>query len=222
MPSQASGTRPSRALPYALQAQALVDAGHGAVHLSFTNSGQAGAVFHVYDRLHLDRVPRRYTVEAGKHLAGSWDTRADAGRYDLWVLGPNGWHRHFIGSAGGARTGLAPEIEIGYDIPARSLRIGLRNDADQPCTFVLAANAYVDGAAGKVTVPARTRHALAWPVDASGGWYDFTVTVAALPGYARRCAGRMETGVPSVSDPAMGGRAIGDQWRPAGSSSRPA
>ncbi|GAB7541121.1 hypothetical protein CS8_007840 [Cupriavidus sp. 8B] len=136
-------------------------------------------------------MPRRYFVEACKRLAGNWDTRADAGRYDLWVLGPNGWHRHFIGSADGARTGLAPEIEIGYDIPARSLRNGLRNDADQPCTFVLAANAYVDGAACKVTVPARTRHALAWPVDLSGGWYDFTVMVAALPGYARRCAGRM-------------------------------
>ncbi|MGO4154774.1 phosphocholine-specific phospholipase C [Cupriavidus sp. YAF13] len=224
LPSQASGTRPSRALPYVLHAQALADAGHAAVHLSFTSSGQAGVVFHVYDRLHLDRVPRRYTVEAGKRLAGTWDTRADAGRYDLWVLGPNGWHRHFIGPAGGASTstGLAPEIEIGYDIPARSLRIGLRNDADQPCTFVLAANAYVDGTASKVTVPARARHTLAWPVDASGGWYDFTVTVAALPGYARRCAGRMEAGAPSVSDPAMGGRAIGEQWRPPGSSSQPA
>lgn len=215
LPVQAGGTRPSRALPYALHAQALADAGSAALHLSFTNSGRAGAVFHVYDRLHLERLPRRYTVEAGKRLAGNWDTRADGGRYDLWVLGPNGWHRHFTGTAGAVP---APEIGIVYDISAQSLRITLRNDADQPCTFMLAANAYVSGAARSTTVAARTRSTLAWPVDASGGWYDFTVTVAALPGYARRCAGRMETGAPSVSDPAMSGRAIGEQWQPAGSS----
>ena len=28
------------------------------------------SVFHVYDKLHLDRIPRRYTVEPGKQLEG--------------------------------------------------------------------------------------------------------------------------------------------------------
>ena len=40
-----------------------------------------------------------------------------------------------------------------------------------------------------------------WSVDFAGGWYDFTVRAA---GVERRCAGRMETGRDSVSDPAMG------------------
>ena len=40
----------------------------GKLSLVFANSGKQGAVFHVYDKLHLDRIPRRYTVEAGKTL----------------------------------------------------------------------------------------------------------------------------------------------------------
>ncbi len=32
-----------------------------------------------------------------------------------------------------------------------------------------------------------------------------------MPGYSRRFAGRMETGKDTVSDPAMGGVAVGDQ-----------
>jgi phospholipase C len=34
----------------------------GAIWLAFYNDGMAGAVFHVYDCLRLDRAPRRFTV----------------------------------------------------------------------------------------------------------------------------------------------------------------
>lgn len=61
--------------------------------------------FHVYDENHLDRIPRRYTVGAGHELGGEWDTAADGGRYDLWVLGPNGFHRHFSGDVGVGEVG---------------------------------------------------------------------------------------------------------------------
>ena len=65
------------------------------------NDGDAGAVFHVYDRLHLDRIPRRYTVEAGRvSSSAAGTTTDDGGRYDLWVLGPNGFHRSFTGGVG--------------------------------------------------------------------------------------------------------------------------
>jgi hypothetical protein len=39
----------------------------------------------------------------------------------------------------------------------------------------------------------------------------FTVRVVGLDVYARRFAGRMETGRHSLSDPEMGGRARGEQ-----------
>jgi phospholipase C len=46
---------------------------------------------------------------------------------------------------------------------------------------------------------------------AIGGWYDLSVTSPEAPRYLRRLAGRLETGAPSISDPAMGGPARMDQ-----------
>ncbi|MFX8323976.1 phospholipase domain-containing protein, partial [Acinetobacter baumannii] len=88
--------RPARALPYDLQAHATL--GSSGLTLRFENHGDAGAVFHVYNRLALEQIPRRYTVEAGLALDGLWPLTPGAA-YDLWVLGPNGWHRHFTGTA---------------------------------------------------------------------------------------------------------------------------
>ncbi|WP_201524045.1 phospholipase domain-containing protein, partial [Klebsiella pneumoniae] len=73
MPKQATGTRPSRALPYELHVSAREDATNRALRLIFSNTGTAASVFHVYDRLHLDRVPRRYAVEPGKMVDDTWD-----------------------------------------------------------------------------------------------------------------------------------------------------
>ena len=38
------------------------------VKLMFSNTGKQAAVFHVYNRLDLTAIPRRYMVEAGKQL----------------------------------------------------------------------------------------------------------------------------------------------------------
>jgi phospholipase C len=53
----------------------------------------------------------------------------------------------------------------------------------------------------------------AWSLDESAHWYDFTLSVAELPGYSRRFAGRVEMGRASWSDPAIGGPAVGDQLK---------
>ena len=54
LPVQATGTRPSRALPYELHVSARSRVTRGKVELVFANSGEAAAVFHAYDKLHLD------------------------------------------------------------------------------------------------------------------------------------------------------------------------
>ena len=62
-----------------------------------------------------------------------------------------------------------------------------------------------------IAVPAgqdRVRHVA---LERSAHWYDFTVLVRGLPAFRRRFAGRVETGSDSLSDPALGGRAHGDQ-----------
>jgi phospholipase C len=204
VPVQATGSRPSRALPYALAVEE--DRQAGALSLTFRNDGPAGAVFHVYDRLRLERPPRRYTIGAGDALQGVWDP----GIYDLWILGPNGFHRHFVGDAGRAEPGLA--VTCRADGSELVLTVDNSGAVERRIEAV--------AKAGPVTVtPWRTRVAPGtrlnrrWPVADSHGWYDLSIRCTGMDDYLRRLAGRLETGADSMSDPAMGGPAIMDQSR---------
>ena len=144
LPQQDTGVRPSRALPYELHTSARSDAASGRVQLLFSNTGKAAAVFHVYDKLHLvDRVPRRFTVEPGKRLDDYWNAMTDnAGLYDLWVLGPNGYHRQFKGNLNALRSGGAPspEIRVGYDTRGGDIYLQLRNEGRRDCVFTVQSN----------------------------------------------------------------------------------
>ncbi|MFZ2872548.1 phosphocholine-specific phospholipase C [Zavarzinia sp.] len=200
LPKQDVGIRPSRALPYELAADAVVE--DGSVRLRLRNTGKAGAVFHVYDRLHLDRIPRRYMVEAGKQLAASWPTARDAGRYDLWVLGPNGFHRHVTGNAvETAAAKFGPEASLSYDPAHHRLNLTLTNDGTRGCTVLVTANAYEKREISQ-KLAAGSRKVLRLDIADQGNWYDYTVTVSGHAGFTRRFAGRMETGRDGISDPA--------------------
>jgi phospholipase C len=206
LPEQELSPRPSRALPYELHVAATVHPGAPRIELRFANTGTAGAVFQVYDRKHLDRAPRRYTVEAGKQLDGVWQLGDDAGHYDLWLIAPNGFHRHFTGRA--APHPVSPEVEVGY--VRGDLAITLRNRGALPCEFVLAANAYTTEH-HTIVVPAGQDRVQRWSLDRSARWYDITAEARGLPEFGRRFAGRVETARDGLSDPALGGPARGEQ-----------
>jgi phospholipase C len=200
-PVQASGSRPSRALPYALGVDE--DRERGAVALTFRNHGGAGAVFHVYDRLHLDRPPRRYTVGPGGALRGVWE----AGGYDLWILGPNGFHRHLIGEAGGDDLSLS----LTQHPDRRELVLTVANPAAAVRTVEIADAYASDAAPWTAEIAPGSTVTRRWSVAASRGWYDLSLSRSGAGGYIRRLAGRLETGADSISDPAMGGPAVMDQ-----------
>jgi phospholipase C len=162
-------------------------------------------VFHVYDRKHLDRVPRRFTVEPDRRLIDAWQLGGD-GEYDLWVLAPGGFHRHLTGRA--APSAAGPEVDVAY--VRGDLEIALHNRGVEPVELVLRANAYTSEEY-RVTVPAGQDRVRRWSLERSAHWYDITVEARGLPGFRRRFAGRVETGRHSLSDPAMGGPARGDQ-----------
>ena len=185
---QETGVRRSRALPYVLAVDAGADAA-GRMILTFRNDGKAGAVFHVYDRKHLDRIPRRYTVEAGKSLSDGWETAGDP-----WVLGPNGFLRGFSGAA-------AIDAQLGYDPQGRAVVLHFTNREAAPRKLTLHSEVYRPATMKSVLLPPGKKVTLRWSVKASGNWYDLTL---AGEGFERRFAGRLETGADSVSDPAMG------------------
>lgn len=210
LPQQAAGLRPSRALPYELAADATVSA--RGLHLAFINSGSAGAVFHVYDQRHLRELPRRYTVEAGKSLDDLWTPLpTDLGSYDLWLLGPNGFHRQYSGRLGALdRRDAEPEVQARHDSASGELILRLVNAGPVACSFVITAEAYRDPAPRRVDVAAGRSEILRLDLRDSGRWYDYTVRIegerAVDRAFMRRCAGRVETGEPSFSDPAMATR----------------
>ena len=198
-PHQEPGVRRSRALPYA--PEVIFDGGEKLrAKLNLTNAGSSAVVLHVYDRLHLDRVPRRYIVGAKAALSGEWDLTADAGAYDLWVLGPNGFHRHF---RGGGEQSFSVE---GRGDPSGRFSLSFHNAGIDAVPIEVTPSAY-----GAVLKPRRlhlapgAKASRTWKLGSSGGWYDFTILASTLPRWERRFAGRVETGRDTVSDPAMGG-----------------
>src|SRR5690606_29006395 len=74
---QEKGIRYSRALPYRLYTHLEQLPQEQKIRLIFENAGTAGAVYHVYDLKHLNRIPRRYTVEAGRSLRDEWNVAQD-------------------------------------------------------------------------------------------------------------------------------------------------
>jgi phospholipase C len=199
MPQQATGIRRSRALPYALEVGATVTA--SGIELAFDNRGKAAAVFHVYDRLRRDAVPRRYTVGAGETLRGTW-----AGEmHDLWVLGPNGFHRHFIGSS----HADALQVAIRSDPAAPAIALTLTNAGTAPRRVEISPTAYGGMIAARhVTLASGQSVIVRWSLAKTSGWYDLAVRVAGEDRYLRRLAGRLESGRDSISDPAMRATAL--------------
>ena len=194
-PVQARGARPSRALPYDLDAR--VDRGRepDRTVIGFANRGRVGAVFHVYDLTDLSAVPRRFTVGAGKTLEAHWPGL----RRVLWVLGPNGFHRRFEGDTG------SPIVDIGH--ASGDLILTLTNPTKAPLKVSARDDDYGRGVWATTLAPGTQAHRR-WPLKPSGGWYDFTVITPRNPNFWERYAGRIETGRDSISDPAMGGPAV--------------
>ncbi|WP_115562668.1 phosphocholine-specific phospholipase C [Xanthomonas arboricola] len=205
-PEQPFGVRRSRAVPYRPSVQLAHVQARGEVQLRLSSSG-AAAVLHVYDRYDLAAIPRRYTVGNGATLDGDWTTYD--GRYDLWLIGPNGFHRHYRGDLSAAL--LLADITQAEDDPA-ALSLSLHNTGTMPIQIALQPAAYAQAQPREqLQLAGGQTWQRSWKAAASGGWYDLWIE---YDGASQRLAGRIETGADSVSDPAMGGPARLQQDRP--------
>jgi len=169
-PRQAPGSRRHRPCLYDLDLGWRLEKEGGGMKLVFHNRGSRAAVFHVYDCLNLDAIPRRYTILPQKDAEEGWLLKG--GRYDLQIMGPEGFHRRLSGSAG------SMAIEVSFE---RTLQ-GFILSSDSPGLF------YQVGRAAT-----RSRLEAGQPVTIlpdDDRAYDVTVTAQEHPGFLRQFAGR--------------------------------
>jgi len=218
MPVQEAGTRPARALPYALTAACRVEKNKRRVYVTFTNSGKAGVGLMVKDRLIEDSAPRRYSISAGQGVEDFWlistnitddaDDRKEKHRkrpkmgpdYELEMHGPNGWYAHVKGLTPWFEE-AAPEVTVAYDHTAGDVQMTLVNHGRAACSLKVA-EAYGKGERTVTLEPgaSKTEH---WELAGSHGWFDLAATMEGHEEFLRRFAGHVETGKASVSDPAV-------------------
>jgi phospholipase C len=215
MPRQESGARPSCALPYELAADGALDADGRAFKLWFTAGNEAfgqraaGAPLIVHARLGEANVSvRNYAVAAGERVDDVWSLADLApGRYHLAVYGPNGFFREFQGDADDPRVSIELREERtgpGAGGLTGNVEILLTNlDPMRPCVAEVRDCSYGEGSqrvnltlGATATTKINSRKAF--------GWYDLIVQIEGAPRFEKHYAGRVETGQPSYTDPAMG------------------
>lgn len=186
---QEPGTRPSRALPYALRVEERF--ANGALNLLFGNEGHVAVVYQVHDLNALDLPPRHYTVEPGKSLEGQWP----GDRYHLQVRGPNGWYRELAGQAEEALS-----VVFAHDPAADRVKIQIVNGGAGRRT--LRCRDLLSGTTRDMDLRAG-RRTEAWSVSVGrhGNWYDLEITDRNGSSFHRRFGGRTETGRDSTSRP---------------------
>jgi phospholipase C len=223
MPEQEAGTKPARALPY--QPNANLDGfavgGRGATQaqLSFSNNGPHVAKashFAVYNNAATQSfadypalAPGQYTVSPVRTgdtttVLGSADigTGSVDGAFDLSIVGPNRFLRHFTGNVVTGDTTSQVEVKYYPDGFGRrpKLALNLINEGTSTVTFTVSANNYSELRSVTHQVPARGRatHTVD-PLETSDGWYDLTVTISSDSTWSRRYVGHLEDGKNSIT-----------------------
>ena len=107
LPSQETGTKISRALPYSFD---ILDnvvlgcpfSGVGAkekFNITMKHTGDGGVVLHVCNYFDMTQDPRKYTIDTGKSLCDLFDIDSDTGKYNYSLRGLHSYVRQFAGSS---------------------------------------------------------------------------------------------------------------------------
>jgi phospholipase C len=147
---------------------------------------------------------RAYALQAGDSLEDSWEFgSASDGKYHVRVDGPNGFMREFIGSALDPRLEVLVTYAAGGKALSGDLNVQVLNQGITSQTVVVTDLAYGAKPQQK-TLKGGAAATFKIASSAVSGWYDFRITTTAAPAFVRNCAGRVETGQWSTSDPQFG------------------
>jgi phospholipase C len=225
-PKQEPGTKRARALPYQPNANLVgFTQHHGGsftADLAFSNSGshvRKASHFSVYNNLaaapalteYPAKFPGQYTVDAASRNRTVPGTApvgatADDTAYDITVMGPNRFLRHFTGDVDS--SGRTAQVEAEYSEEGHghghgsALRLALKltNTGSRAVTFTVASNHYMKDRTVSYHVPAHghATHTVD-PLAKSDGWYDLTVKLSGDSSWSRRYVGHLEDGSHSVT-----------------------
>ena len=200
MPSGESGVYPACPLPYVLDAQGSINTSANQFDIDFINGGTVGAVFQVYAYNRSSyQGPWTYTVGANDSTSDYWNGSVfNGGTYALEVHGPNGFMRHYQGSAKSAT--VMPETAITYNATAGTVKLTMSNAGSSSCSMTVS-NGYDSADIRTYTVPAGGSVSDTWNLGTSANWYDLSAIVAGLSNWSRRLCGHMENGAPSTTEP---------------------
>jgi phospholipase C len=216
LPRQEPGVRRACALPYELMVDGSLttDRRRFAIEFEARNElfGQAaaGSPFIVYSRHRTgDLRTRNYAVKPGDRLQDSWSLDDFQDRhYLLTVYGPNGFFRAFAGSPDDPRV----EIRLEYVRAATvdsvlngNVEIHLTNQDERREFSIEVVDLAYKNATQQKTLAPRTTATCIIDTQSSFGWYDVAIRMGGNTRFEKRYAGRVETGQPSYSDPAMDG-----------------
>lgn len=197
-PAQEIGARLKRPTPYYILALANLRGNEIVIHMS--NNGYVGAiVLQVYDRHNLGALPYRFTIGAGQTIEWKWPIGANG--YDLWLLGPNGFHRHF--------TGAADAKPISGEIILNDKDSFLSLENHNAANKLVTIDDLCYGARRiQINLLPNEKRLIPLNFKPSHNWYDLSI---ASHGEKTRIAGYIETGKIGINDPGFAASALLNQ-----------
>lgn len=147
-------------------------------------------------------------MQAGDSIVYHWPLEHfENEKYHLRVYGPNGFFREFMGDAHGPAIDLKCAYQRTGQLNKKlsgNIEFSVTNHSKSESWKVLITDqAYGNTLTSLVVQPGKTETIIV-ATSTSHGWYDFSVQVHGKAQFERRYAGRVETGLPSKTDPLMG------------------
>ncbi|UBM60865.1 phospholipase C, phosphocholine-specific [Marinilongibacter aquaticus] len=210
VPKQEAGTRPSCALKYELNVDGQLSADGSQFEMAFEASNDffgeeaLGAAFNVYavgnyrkaGSTNFESVGSwAFAVKAGDTLKYTWPlANFENGNYHLRVYGPNGYFREFVGSH---TDGLLTQCTVAkgkLGVKVKNTGASLKKVDFSESNYRKTENV--------LSLEPKAESNFVVETASNQGWYDFKLSTE--NGFLAHYAGRVETGKPSISDPAIG------------------
>ena len=200
LPVQEPGVRPARAVPYAANSYAVVNPSSGSVEIFFESTNNSAVVYQVRSG-NTQTGPWTYTVGGENTISDTWPILANGqSEYDLSVYGPNGFARSFKGSFSGSSSANF-NIKTLFEPILTGMSLSFENKG-KACNLTVL-DVYTGKTYSQHFEPGQI-WINTWLLIGNYGWYDFVIHVDTDPSFEQRVSGHVETGIDSMTDPAIG------------------